>query len=98
MDERNQKRATTIAFEARGKREDAELELAFLRLTQQEKYEGRFQIKILPKISNCCGLQLADLVARPIGRHIFDPSQSNRSYDIIRNKIEEGAHGLRVFP
>ena len=94
---------TTVSFEARGKKEDEDLELTFLRLTQNENYQGRFDIKILPKISNCLGLQLADLVARPIGRHVMNPEQPNRAFDIIKNKIDskngklEG-YGLKIFP
>jgi len=65
LNEQNQLSKATITFEARGKKEDKDLELTFLRLMQQQEYQGRFNIKILPKVANSTGLQLADLVARP---------------------------------
>ena len=33
------------------------------------------------------GLQLADLVARPIGIHYLRPNQSNRAFEIIEQKF-----------
>ncbi|HJD55379.1 MAG TPA: DUF3800 domain-containing protein [Rickettsia endosymbiont of Pyrocoelia pectoralis] len=84
---------TTITFESRGKKEDQDLELAFLRIMQDTRYHERFNIKIAPKVSNCAGLQLADLVARPIGRYILNPKQENRAFEIINEKTY-----LKVFP
>lgn len=103
LNRREQITETTVAFEARGKKEDADLELSFLRITNKKDYNGRFGIKILPKISNCCGLQLADLVARPIGRHVLNPDQENRAYEIIKNKMDNyngmiRGYGLKTFP
>jgi hypothetical protein len=103
LNHRSERLPTTIAFESRGKREDKDLELSFLRVMQRPSFPDRFQIKILPKVSNCAGLQLADLVARPIGRHVLNPAQANRAFDIIRPKMDnlngriEGC-GLKVFP
>ena len=56
------------------------------------------------KADSHCGLQLADLIARPIGRHVMNPAQANRAYESIEpnfrrsgfGKIE--GHGLNVFP
>jgi hypothetical protein len=103
LNRHNESLPTTVAFEARGKKEDADLELAFFRLMQEQEYAGRFQIKILPKISNCCGLQLADLIARPIGRYVLDPNQPNKAYNIICEKLDSynggvDGYGLKVFP
>lgn len=39
------------------------------------------------KKSNSCGLQLADLIARPIGRYVLNPEQENRAYSIIVKKF-----------
>ena len=39
------------------------------------------------KASNSAGLQLADLVARPIGRYVIDPKQSNRAFDVLKKKF-----------
>lgn len=101
-------RELTIIFEARGKKEDDELELSFRRITDRGKryytsFGKRFDLKILQKTSNCFGLQLSDLIARPIGRHILKPEQPNRAYEIIKNKFHsvEGkmeGYGLKIFP
>ncbi len=98
-----QRQPTTVAFEARGKNEDKDLELAFLRKTQEDGFQNRFQIKIVPKISNCLGLQLADMIARPIGRYVMNPAQPNRAYDIIKTKFHSlggriDGYGLKIFP
>ena len=42
---------------------------------------------LLPKKANIVGLQVADLVAYPITRHILDPNEPNMAYDVIRNNI-----------
>lgn len=103
LDCRGQKERVTVAFEARGKKEDQELELAWLRLMQSSNYSERFDIKILPKISNCSGLQLADLIARPIGRYTLNPLQPNRAYNIIKNKMKKRSnkmdtYSFKIFP
>jgi hypothetical protein len=53
------------------------------------------------KQTNSIGLQLADLVARPIGLSVLRAEQPNRAFDIIRQKIwrhEETGKGLKLFP
>lgn len=45
------------------------------------------------KQSNACGLQLADLVARPIGRHILRPEQPNRALALLAPKLRRGPDG-----
>jgi hypothetical protein len=102
LDIKKQLLKTTVTFESRGRKEDQDLELSFLRMIQDKKYQERFKIKIAPKISNCAGLQLADLIVRPIGRYILEPKQQNRAFEIIRQKIvsnnEKELCGLRIFP
>ena len=39
------------------------------------------------KKANVVGLQVADLVAYPITRHILDPNEPNLAYDTIKNNI-----------
>jgi hypothetical protein len=48
-------------------------------------------------------LQIADLIARPIGRSVLDPEQSNRAYDVIEPKLYRyrgrmAGAGLKIFP
>jgi hypothetical protein len=62
-----------------------------------------FEPVFAAKRVNCCGLQIADLVARPIGRHILQPTQENRAYTIIARKFRTSGgkvrgRGLKVFP
>jgi hypothetical protein len=45
------------------------------------------------KQSNTCGLQLADLVAHPIGRHILRPDQPNRAIALLAPKLRRGPDG-----
>lgn len=46
---------------------------------------GRFVFSY--KKDNIIGLQLADLAAYPITRHVLDPDSPNPAYDILRDKI-----------
>lgn len=98
---------THIVVEKRGKREDDELELAFRRIRDGANLEGAmpgFEIVFADKKTNSAGLQLADLTARPIGRHVLDPTQPNRAWDIIEPKLRRGpggqvkGWGLKMFP
>jgi len=48
------------------------------------------------KRSNSSGLQLADLMARPIGLKVLRPLQENRAFEVLRPKLING--GLKSFP
>lgn len=100
-------RVTHIVVERRGKREDEELELAFRRIRDGANYFGKmpfFEIVFVDKKTNSSGLQLADLTARPIGRHAMNPTQPNRAWEIIEPKLRRSANGkidgwgLKKFP
>lgn len=64
-------RVTHCVFECRGKQEDRALELQFRRICDGVNDRGRtidfLEIQFIPKSSNSTGLQISDLVARPIG-------------------------------
>jgi hypothetical protein len=95
-----------VVFESRGKREDEELELEFRRVCDANATGQRLEFEpvFAKKEANHCGLQLADLVARPIGRHLMKPGQSNRAYEQLEKKFrrspEGSVHGwgLKCFP
>jgi hypothetical protein len=95
-----------VVFESRGKREDEELELEFRRVCDANATGQRleFEAVFAKKEANHCGLQLADLVARPIGRHFMNPGQSNRAYEQIEKKFRRSPDGsvhgwgLKCFP
>lgn len=48
----------------------------------------------MQKQANHCGLQIADLIARPIGTHVLRTEQPNRAYDIIEAKFHRSPDGL----
>ncbi|MES2975434.1 MAG: DUF3800 domain-containing protein [Pseudomonadota bacterium] len=86
---------TFIICEARGKKEDAELELAFRRVCDGDNRYGQilpFDIVIADKRTNCEGLQLADLTARPVGLSVVRPAQNNRAFGVLSNKVFPGRH------
>lgn len=97
---------THVVFKARGKREDAELELEFRRIcdgANRSMSRLPLDIAIANKHANAAGLQIADLVARPVARRCTDLTQSNRAWDIIAGKLyqQEGkadGHGLIQLP
>ena len=98
---------THMVFEKRGTKEDAELELEFRRVCDRNGEIGKrypFEIIMADKKCNSAGLQVADLVARPIGRKVLDPGQANRAYDILADKFCRGPDGstdgwgLKLFP
>jgi hypothetical protein len=99
---------THCVFEKRGAREDRDLELEFRRIAAGANYSGRplscLDIVFVDKRANASGLQLADLIARPIGLRHLHPTQPNRAYEIIEPKIRTGprgairGYGLKVFP
>jgi hypothetical protein len=100
-------RRTTIVCEARGLKEDKEMELAFRRVCDGNNRSRRpyaFDIVIADKRANSEGLQLADLVARPAGLHVLRPQQPNRAWEVLATKLFRGAYGepsgngLKVFP
>jgi hypothetical protein len=99
--------STHVVFECRGKREDRELELEFRQVCDGRNYqEDRFPFKIVfaDKRTNSAGLQLADMVARPIGRHVMNPEQPNRAFELLRPKFYGAdmglvdGRGLKCFP
>jgi len=77
---------THIIVEQRGPKEDAELELEFRRLCSATQ-QAPFDIKFVNKKANSAGLQLADLIARPVGRHILKPDQTNRAFEALKPKF-----------
>lgn len=82
------------------------MELEFERVCQGANFKGEklpFRLELADKRTNCSGLQLADLLARPIGRKIMDPKTPNRAFDILYGKFYQSGgqvegRGLKVFP
>ena len=67
-------------IESRGRREDEEVRASLLRT----RGASGLRLNFVPKARNVCGLQLADLCARPIGRKVMAPGVTNRAYETLR--------------
>jgi len=88
-------------------KKDDELELEFRRICDGQNYSNEnmpFEIIMANKMSNSAGLQLADLIARPIGLSVLKQGQENRAFDIIKDKFHKNGFGevngvgLKVYP
>jgi hypothetical protein len=107
-----EERRTHVVVENRGRKEDDELELEFRRICDGNNGTGRelpFELVFADKKTNSLGLQLADLVARPIGLQVIRPEQENRAFEVLEKKLycrngREGVgsgyegYGLKRFP
>ncbi|MDA3877405.1 MAG: DUF3800 domain-containing protein [Halothiobacillus sp.] len=113
MQEKNQDETLThVVVECRGKKEDNELELEFRRICDGANRQNRrlpFEIVFADKKTNSSGLQLADLVARPVGLSVLRPGQENRAFDVLKRKffcsggrgnVGDGFEnwGLKIYP
>ena len=81
---------THVLVECRGKKEDAELELEFRRICDGDNpgnLELPFDVVFADKKTNLTGLQLADLVARPVGLNYIRPSQPNQAFELLTKKF-----------
>ena len=101
-----------VMIEGRGDKEDASLAKRYNEIL----YRGSGQVTserlrrtyeegliVRKKRDNDCGLQLADLCAYPIARHIMNNSEPNPAFDVIKPKIQSGArgyigYGIKIFP
>ena len=85
-----EKHLTHVVVEKRGAKEDKELELEFRRIcdgNNPKNIQLPFEILFSDKKAMSSGLQLADLVARPVGLHVLKPEQPNRAFDVLKGKF-----------
>lgn len=81
---------THVVVECRGAKEDRELELEFRRVCDGNNRLGislPFEVIFSDKKAMSSGLQLADLVARPIGLKTLRPEHENRAFDVLKYKF-----------
>lgn len=108
LEEHDQQEVVIVA-EARGKKEDDDLHLKFLKIvTNGTDYYGAdrfkkvdFKLVFREKKMNIVGTQIADLVAYPTARFVLDPRAENPAFDIVKQKFYEGrprCRGFKVFP
>lgn len=111
-EKKQHEKITHVVVENRGRKEDDELELEFRRICDGANAHGHhlpFELIFADKKTNSPGLQLADLVARPIGIHYLRPDQENKAFAVLEKKLyskngRQGAgsgydgYGLKYFP
>ena len=96
-------------IERRGKKEDKSLLNYYNQLLDRGTYwvngeRMRRYFKRLDmrwKSENIIGLQVADLVAYPITRHVLNPDGVNLAYDVLKKniyQIDGKMYGMKVFP
>jgi hypothetical protein len=98
-------RRAHIICESRGTKEDKDLEIAFLRTSSGANRWNctlPFSIRFSHKQCNSTGMQLADLVARPVGQEFLKPGSQARIYPVISAKFRDAgrpeSRGRIVFP
>ena len=101
-----------IMIEARGTVEDAILQRRYNRLLDNgsshitsERFKKRFEkMEFRRKKENDCGLQIADLCAYPVARHLVNPNEPYPPYNIVEKKFRKNSkgsyegYGLKIFP
>jgi hypothetical protein len=101
-----------IKIESRGKIEDSMLQKRYNRLLDigsshivPSRFKERFnKMEFVKKIDNDIGLQISDLCAYPVARHIINPKEPYPAYDIVKKKFRQGknksflGYGLKIFP
>lgn len=112
LDNLSKRSPVEIGAEVRGRKEDETLLAHFNSIQDRGTYHisrERMQAKTLrfkfhSKRENVVGVQIADLVAYPLARHILNPKEPYVPFQVIEKKIyanNEGVYdgwGLKVFP
>lgn len=95
-----------IVFEARGRKEDRRLrsDVMSLRRVLREQISVQPDMEFEAKAAGLIGLEIADLVAYPIGRSVIDRPQPGLRIEVITKKFlegplgEHGGRGLTIIP
>ena len=111
-EKQQQHKKTFVVVECRGKKEDNELELEFRRVCDGNNRLAKqlpFEVLFSDKKAMSSGLQLADLVARPIGLNVLRPDQENSAFEVLKRKFycdggrqnvgsEYYGVGMKIYP
>ena len=108
-DQAGQDKHLHLTIERRGSKEDAKLREHFQQICSRgtgyvspgRLQQYRLSIEFRAKRDDVNGLQLADLIAYPIARHVMDPDRANPAFDVLAGKFyAKGGkrYGLKVFP
>lgn len=101
-----------ITIEKRGKKEDNQLLSHYNSIIDQGTYHvspQRFKQRISDfimrfKKDNDIGLQISDLCAYPLARHVLNTGEPYIPFKIIENKLRKSregkvdGYGLKIFP
>ncbi len=98
--------SVTCVFERRGDNEDNALAAEFASICAGANQWGPlpFRMVFASKQTNMPGLQIADLAAYPIARHIMNPAVVNPAYNAVSQRFRKSpwgkvsGWGLKVFP
>ena len=97
-------RLTYLVIESRMPEENRSLGQAFHRILEKNQdLQSLYPLKLIfaDKKVNSIGLQLADLIAYPIGRHVLNPADKNLAFEIVEKKFFQYPDylkmGLEVF-
>lgn len=110
--DKNPNSKVSIIIEKRGKREDKQLvahynsviDLGTYHVSPQRFKQRIVGFEMFTKRENKIGLQVADLCAYPIARHMLNPKEPYIPFRIIENKFyksgkgEIKGYGLKIFP
>jgi len=102
IDDESKKSTVSIIIEKRGSKEDAQLlahynrimDVGTLRATHIHLKHRITGFNMTSKKDNNIGLQVADLCAYPIARHVLNSEEPYEPYNIIKNKL---CH-IKIFP
>jgi len=112
LDKKDADAIIDVVIEKRGKKEDQQLVNQYNTILDKGTYyvpsdrlKGRINsFESFLKKENVVGLQIADLCAYPLARHVLSPQQPYPTFDIIERKIycnDNGdfkGFGLKIFP
>lgn len=110
--DQNSNSTVSIDIEKRGKKEDAQLLAHYNSIIDLGTFHvssNRFKKRIVEfnmklKKDNEIGLQIADLCAYPIARHVLHSEEPYIPFKIIENKLRKNSngkvdgYGLKIFP
>ena len=99
----------SAVVERRGKREDKNLLSYYQQLLEKgtywvaaERMKNHMEsLDFKWKADDVAGLQIADLIAYPLTRHVLNPKEVNLAYDVLEpNIFVEGGKlmGLKIYP
>lgn len=89
-EKQQQDKRIQVVVECRGRKEGKDLELEFRRICDGDNRQGiclPYEVLFADKKVMSTGLQLADLVARPIGISLLRPKQANRAFEVFKTEI-----------